>query len=99
MKQVIIRILGPQIPVYDVAFGRIKDGQFVPASIEEISDFFDFDTYGDFLTVSTLLGGQAFVTSDNMLSLVQALSRDADSVMYYPNFLVFGYVEKEENAE
>lgn len=99
MKQVIIRIVGPQLPVYDVAFGRIKDGHFIPAPVMEINDFLDPDTYGDYLTVSHLLGGQAFVTSDHMASMVKALSQDADSVLFYPNFIVFGYVEKEENAE
>lgn len=99
MKQVIIRILGPQIPVYDVVFGRIKDGQFVSASVDEVADFFNFDGFGHFLVVSTLLGGQAFVTSDHLASLVKGLSQDADSVTFYPNFIVFGYGEKEETAE
>lgn len=99
MKQVIIRIVGPQLPVYDVAFGRIKDGHFVPAPIEEINDFLDPDTYQDYLTVSHLLGGQAFVTSDKLAPFIRCLSFGANSIMFYPNFIVFGYVEKEEDAE
>ena len=29
-KQLIIRLLGANLPVYDVAYGEIRDGQFTP---------------------------------------------------------------------
>ena len=103
MKQIVIRILGPQIPVFDVVSGDIKDGQFAPdSSVEAIfEDYLGADTSA-LLHYDTILGGQAYVTSDNLLPLIDALTSDTRSigVEFYPNFLIFKFnfngTEKEE---
>jgi hypothetical protein len=103
MKQIVIRILGPQIPVFDVLSGNIKDGQFAPdASVETtLKDLLGGDAAA-LVRFDSMLGGQAFIASDNLRPFVDSLTSNVycTSMEYYPNFLIFKFdcygTEKEE---
>uniref|UniRef100_A0AAU8B7G7 Uncharacterized protein n=1 Tax=Dulem virus 212 TaxID=3145689 RepID=A0AAU8B7G7_9VIRU len=99
MKQVIIRIVAPAVPVYDVLAGIIRNGQFEPTSSVDLflSDL-SLDL-SDVITQSALLGGSAYVTQDNLDRLFGALSSTCDSVQYFGNFITFNYETKEENKD
>lgn len=88
MRQIVIRILAPQVPVFDFAFGEIVDGQFqhadcccLPADILE------------HVQVSSLLGTQAFVESAHVSALVSAILNAGAEMSIYPNFIVFSLPE------
>ena len=64
-KQPIIRILGAGVPVYDVAYGELRDGQFVsldPAYLT--SEILDCIVPSDFL------GTQAYVQASHLRELI-----------------------------
>lgn len=103
MKQIVIRILGPQIPVFDVLSGNIEDGQFAPdVSVEAtLKDLLGADA-AVLVRYDTMLGGQAFVTADNLRTFVDSLTSNPYStgMEFYPNFLIFKFgcygTQKEE---
>lgn len=90
MKQIVIRILGPQLPVFDVVYGEIVDGQFTPLDIDSLDSYLT-----GFLHCDTLLGGQAYVEAANLLEFVTALVGRVDAFEFYPNFLVFKFKDHE----
>lgn len=99
MYQIIIRILAPQISVFDFVFGKIVDGQFQPADCRCLPD----DVL-EHVQVSNLLGTQAFVESSHVSALTSTVLDAGADMSIYPNFIVFslpeGYVSKEEeNAQ
>lgn len=92
MKQVIIRILAPQIPVYDLQTGAIDEaqGQFVPdADIESVLSELA-PASASFVRYDSLLGGKAFVTSDDLGSFFSSVcaSETFAGMDFYPNFVV-----------
>lgn len=98
MKQIIVRMLCPGIPVYDFAYGEIVDNQFRPLDVKDLP--------GEVLecvTVSDLLGTQAYIHVSSLLRLVKLLVPCASEFRYYDHFLVFemnpGYGTQEENEE
>lgn len=102
MKQIVIRILGPQIPVFDVLTGTIDEGQFVPDnSVEDVLDDLLGTDSASLVHYDTMLGGQAFIVADNLCSFVDVITSNpyCTGMEYYPNFLVFKfecYGSKEE---
>lgn len=88
-KQLIIRIFGAGIPVYDVAFGKIRDGQFVPLDFSGLSpDILDC------IVLSGLLGTQAYVQSSHLRELISCAMPYVDNVSFYPNFIVLSFTEE-----
>ncbi|UPW41495.1 hypothetical protein [Dipodfec virus UA23Rod_963] len=92
MKQIVIRILTPQVPVFDVQTGQIdeKVGHFVPDSDvegvlarlgEHVAELVRFDK---------IFGGKAFVTSDNLGFLIRSLIVNPafTGLEFYPEFFV-----------
>ena len=98
-KQLIIRILGAGIPVYDVAYGEIRDGQFAPLDPAYLSsDILDCIVPSDFL------GTQAYVQASHLRELIACAMPYVEGISFYPNFIVLSLVndygtEKEENKE
>lgn len=98
-KQLIIRILGNGIPVYDVTFGEIRDGQFAPLDLSGLSpDILDC------IVLSGLLGTRAYVQSSHLRELIACAMPYVDEVSFYPNFIVLSFdddygTEKEENEK
>lgn len=98
-KQLIIRILGAGIPVYDVTFGEICDGQFAPLDLNGLSpDILDC------IVLSDLLGTRAYVQSSRLRELIVCAMPYVGEVSFYPNFIVLSFdddygTEKEENEK
>nr|DAI54477.1 MAG TPA: hypothetical protein [Microviridae sp.] len=98
-KQLIIRILAAGIPVYDVAYGEIRDGQFTPTDLVDLpADILDCIVLSDFL------GTQAYVQASHLRELIACAVPYADEVSFYPNFIVLSFVdgygtEKKEDEE
>jgi len=98
-KQLIIRIFGAGIPVYDVAFGEIRDGQFTPLDSGDLSlDILDC------IVLSDLLGTHAYVQASRLRELIACVMPYVDEVSFYPNFIVLSFTddygtEKKENEK
>lgn len=98
-KQLIIRILGAGLPVYDVTFGEIRDGQFAPLDLGDLPP-----NILSCVILSSLLGTQAYVQSSRLRELIARAIPYVDEVSFYPNFIVLSFAddygtEKEENEE
>lgn len=92
MKQVVLRIIAPQVPVFDVQTGHIdeKHGQFIPDS--DVEDVFAGlgEHIADLVRFDEILGGKAFVTSDNLGFLIRSLVVNPAfaGINFFPNFIV-----------
>ena len=87
-KQLIIRILDAGIPVYGIAFGEIRDGQFVPLDPGDLSpDILDC------VVLSNLLGTQAYVESSRLRELIACAMPYVGEVSFYPNFIVLSFAD------
>lgn len=87
-KQLIIRILGAGIPVYDVTYGEIRDGRFTPTDFVGLSaDILDC------IVLSGLLGTQAYVQASHLRELIACAMPCVDEVSFYPNFIVLSFVD------
>lgn len=95
MYQVLIRILGPQLAVFDFIYGQIVDGSFQTKDVCALPC-----DITDHVQVSDLLGTQAFVKADQLNSVTAALLESGAAMALYPNFLAFtlpeNYVPKKE---
>lgn len=99
MYQIAIRILAPQIAVYDFVLGRIVDGQFAPKDCSALPE-----EILEYVEASDLLGTQAFIKASNLTPLTGALLEAGATMSFYSGFIVFdlpeGYVsEKEKDAQ
>lgn len=98
-KQLVIRILGAGVPVYDVAYGEIRDGQFTPLDPKRLTpDVLDCIIPSDFF------GTQAYIHALHLRDLIACVVPYVDGISLYPNFIVLSLVddygtEKEENEE
>lgn len=104
MKQIVIRILAPQIPVFDIQTGSIDQaqGQFIPDTDVEATFLKLAPSVVDLIRYDSLLGGKAFITSDNLGIFIASICslRTYLGLEFYPNFIVLKIdddgTEKEE---
>lgn len=94
--QLIIRILGPRVPVFDVVAGTVgDDGAFHPCDMSQI--------HAPFLssvTVDPLLGTQAYIKSADLATLFREIIDVVDDILFFPEFIVFNLkVEYESKTE
>lgn len=102
--QVIIRILGAGLPVFDLVSGQIIDGQF--KAFEDPQPYLEKidERLTSAIRFEPLLGTQAFVDSTHLHVVVSFLAASPyfTGMQFYPNFLVFNFdcdeQAKEENA-
>lgn len=87
-KQLIIRILGAGIPVYDVAYGEIRDGQFTPLDPANLPSIIL-----DCIVLSDFLGTQAYVQASHFRELIACAMPYVDGISFYPNFIVLSFVD------
>lgn len=102
--QIIFRIFGPGIPVFDFTAGEIVDGQF--KAFEDLRGSLDalIPGFSDLVHFDNLLGTQAYVKPQSLgaaTALITAHPRFA-GMQFYPNFIIFNlddHVEtKKEDA-
>lgn len=90
--QLIVRILGPRIPVYDVIAGTIgDDGSFRPCDMTQI--------HAPFLssvTLDPLLGTQAYVKSSDLITLFRDIMDVVEDVYFFPDMIIFNLKVKYE---
>lgn len=94
--QLVVRILGPRVPVFDVVAGTVgDDGAFHPCDMSQI--------HAPFLssvTVDSLLGTQAYIKSADLVSLFRDIIDFVDDIHFFPEFIVFNLkVEYESKTE
>lgn len=102
--QVIIRILGAGIPVFDFVAGEIADGQFKPFTDLQAAIEQRFPALAGLVAFDDLLGTQAYLKPYSLGAVAALITAHPDfaGMQFYPNFLVFNledHVEtKEKNA-
>lgn len=99
--QIIIRILGPGIPAFDLVAGSVKDGQFVAfedlrSNLEKIDSRLPSAIHFD-----SLLGTQAYVDAAHLHVVVSCIASHPHfaSMQFYPNFAVFNLNCDEQTKE
>lgn len=92
MKQIVLRIIAPQVPVFDVQTGAIdqSQGQFIPDTDVEAVLLKLAPSAVDLVRYDSLLGGKAFITSDNLGIFVASICSLSTylGLEFYPNFIV-----------
>lgn len=99
--QIIIRIFGAGIPVFDFTAGEIAEGQFkpfqeLPSAIEE-----RLPALTGLVAFDDLLGTQAYLKPDSLgaaAALITAHPKFA-GMQFYPNFLVFNIEDHVETEK
>lgn len=89
--QIIIRILGAGIPVFDFVAGEVADGRFeafkdLRSSLEKIDD-----RLASVIHFDSLLGTQAYVDAAHLHVVVSYIASNSHfaGMQFYPNFVVF----------
>ena len=88
MKQIVIRILGPQLRVFDFAYGEISEGSFVPLDVNDLPV-----DVSSLVHVDSILGTQAYVEDSNLADLFKVLLDFDPVISIYPNFIVFTFAD------
>lgn len=101
--QIIIRILGAGIPVFDFVAGEVVEGQFKAFSNPEFCDrIADISpALKDLVSFDDLLGTQAYLKPHSLgsaVALITAHPRFA-GMQFYPNFIVFNIEDHDETKE
>lgn len=99
--QIIIRILGSGIPVFDFIAGEVTEGQFKPfvelqATIERY-----FPALAGLVTFDGLLGTQAYLKPYSLGPAVALITAHPcfAGMQFYPNFIVFNIEDDVETEE
>lgn len=99
--QIIIRILGAGIPVFDLVAGKIVDGQFkafedLRSNLEKIDGRLASAIHFD-----SLLGTQAYVDAAHLHLVVSYIASSPRFVgmQFYPNFVIFELDSDEQTKE
>ncbi len=104
-KQLVLRSIGPNLPVMIVTYGSIKDGQFVPeeVSLERLSQFMTVDSAA-LVESDDLFGSSTYIRKKHLFPFMENLFCHGSvlDVEYYDSFMVFKldvYEEQEEKTE
>ncbi len=99
--QIIIRILGAGIPVFDFVAGEIVESQFKPfaelqATIEQY-----FPALADLVAFDDLLGTQAYLKPCSLGAATALITAHPcfAGMQFYPNFIVFNIEDHVETKE
>lgn len=99
--QIVIRILGAGIPVFDFTIGEVVEGQFKVA--DDLKGFVvqRLSTIAEYVTFDTLLGTQAYVTAANLGKVVEIITNHPyfGGMQFYPNFIVLNIDQHVETKE
>lgn len=99
--QIIIRILGAGIPVFDFVAGETAEGQFNVFKDLEDCVIRKIPSISKYVTFDTLLGTQAYVASANLGKVVRLVTKHPHfaGMRFYPNFIVFMLNDDEPTKE
>lgn len=99
--QIIIRILGAGIPVFDFAAGEIEEGQFRPFIKLQTVIEQRFPAIAGLIAFDDLLGTQAYLKPYSLGAAVALITADPrfGGMQFYPNFLVFNIEDHVETKE
>lgn len=99
--QIIIRILGAGIPVFDFTAGEIADGQFKPFTELQATIERHFSALAGLVAFDDLLGTQAYLKPGTLGALTALITAHPDfaGMQFYPNFLVFNLKDHVETKE
>lgn len=99
--QIIIRILGAGIPVFDFVAGEIVDGQFkafedLRSKLEKIDS-----RLASVIHFDSLLGTQAYIEASHLHVVVSCIASNSHfaGMQLYPNFVVFNLDCDEQTKE
>lgn len=102
--QIIIRIFGAGIPVFDFVAGEVVEGQFKPfAELQTTIERFSPDL-AKLVAFDDLLGTQAYLKPYSLGAATALITAHAcfAGMQFYPNFIVFNIEDhvktKEEDA-
>lgn len=99
--QIIIRILGAGIPVFDFIVGDIIKGQFKPVDNPEDYVTRKLPAIVKYVVFDTLLGTQAYITPANLGKATRFITNHPHfaGMQFYPNFVVFSLNNDEPTKE
>lgn len=99
--QIIIRILGAGIPVFDFVAGEIAEGQFKVFDNLKDCVIRKLPAIAEYVTFDTLLGTQAYIASANLGKVVRLVANHPHfaDMQFYPNFVVFTLNDDEPTKE
>lgn len=99
--QIIIRILGAGIPVFDFTAGEIAEGQFKPftglqSTIEQY-----FPALADLVVFDDLLGTQAYLKPHSLGAAAALITTHPcfAGMQFYPNFIIFNIEDHVETKK
>lgn len=99
--QIVIRILGAGIPVFDFTAGEIVEGQFKPFTELQSAIERHLPALADLVAFDDLLGTQAYLKPYSLgaaVALITAHPRFA-GMQFYPNFIIFNLEDYAETKE
>lgn len=99
--QIIVRILGAGIPVFDFTAGEIADGQFKPFTELQATIEQRFPAIVGLVAFDDLLGTQAYLKPHSLGALTALVTAHPNfaGMQFYPNFLVFNLEDHVETKE
>lgn len=99
--QIIIRILGAGVPVFDFIAGEIAEGQFKPFTELQPAIECRFPALADLVAFDDLLGTQAYLKPYSLGAAVALITAHPEfgGMQFYPNFLVFNIEDHVETKE
>ena len=99
--QIIIRILGAGVPVFDFTAGEIAEGQFKPFTELQSAIELRFPALADLVAFDDLLGTQAYLKPYSLGAAVALITAHPGfgGMQFYPNFLVFNIEDHVETKE
>lgn len=99
--QIIIRIFGAGLPVFDFTAGEIVEGQFKP--FQELSSTIEerFPALAGLVVFDELLGTQAYLKPNSLGAAAALITAHPEfaGMQFYPNFLVFNIEDHVETKE
>lgn len=96
MKQIVIRTIDLKIPVLYVMAGTISEGEPFQQFPEDEMETFISERLGlvsDLVRFDDLFGGIPYLRVSDITPVLRTLIHGCDRVEYYPNFLVFTFID------
>lgn len=99
--QIVIRILGAGIPVFDFTAGEIVEGQFKPFTELQATIEQRFPPLAGLVSFDDLLGTQAYLKPYSLGAATALITAHPNfaGMQFYPNFIIFNLEFNEPTKE